>query len=359
MQKPVIHPWLDLIRYVASLLVVVGHFRADLFLKYNDLPATQQNLPMQLVYCMTSLGHVCVLIFFALSGYLVGGGLLHKLKTSQFDCASYSIDRFTRIQLPLFSTMILIAIGNWIMGINEPFSYYILNFFSLQGVCCKPLAGPLWSLAYEVWFYVLGGFLVALVTLKSPAKKTFAFLVILISMLILYRLGIVYTFLWFMGAFASEFNLKKSNIILVTLSIMGMIVFTLLGLHVFSSKLGIENGSIVAQAITLGFGLSSCLFIMNIIHLEPSGRLALWLNSIGTKMAKFSYTLYLTHWTVLLLMQYWLKTESSDVNAYSVSLFFFGILTSHIVAYLFYLPFESQSYRLKIWMKQKIKIISV
>lgn len=142
-QKAAVLPWLDLIRYVAALLVVMGHFRADLFLNYNELLSSQQSIMMQLAYCMTSLGHVCVLIFFVLSGYLVGGGIFDKLKTNKFDCFSYSIDRFARIQLPLLSALVLIAIGNFVMHIEVPWGDYVLNFFSLQGVFCQPLAGPL------------------------------------------------------------------------------------------------------------------------------------------------------------------------------------------------------------------------
>ena len=47
-QKAAVLPWLDLIRYVAALLVVMGHFRADLFLNYNELLSSQQSIMMQL-----------------------------------------------------------------------------------------------------------------------------------------------------------------------------------------------------------------------------------------------------------------------------------------------------------------------
>ena len=131
-----------------------------------------------------------------------GGGIFDKLKTNKFDCFSYSIDRFARIQLPLLSALVLIAIGNFVMHIEVPWGDYVLNFFSLQGVFCQPLAGPLWSLAYEVGFYVLGGAMAAIITLKGTYKKMMAFIVMPVVMLILSRLSIVYTFLWFMGAFA-------------------------------------------------------------------------------------------------------------------------------------------------------------
>lgn len=356
-QKAATLPWLDLTRYVAALLVVVNHFRADLFLNYNDLPSNQYSALMQLAYCLTSLGHVSVLIFFVLSGYLVGGGIFNKIKINKFNCLSYSIDRFSRIQLPLVSALVLIAIGNCLMHTEAPWGDYVLNFFSLQGVFCKPLAGPLWSLAFEVWFYLLAGAMAAIITLKGTNKKLLAFVVMMVAMLILSRLGVVYSFLWFMGAFASQINIEKHSGIWVLVSGIGMAIFTLLSLHLFTSRLGITAGSMAADVVTLCFGLFACLFIMNVIRITPTSKLSLWLNCIGEKMAKFSYSLYLTHWTVLLLMQYWLKTERHDINMYSVTLFVVGVACSHIVAYLLYLPFESQSYRLKVWLKKKLHVI--
>lgn len=71
--KKVNYPWLDLMRYVAALLVVLGHFRADFFVNYDQLPASQHGGITQIIYVLTSLGHSSVLIFFVLSGYLVGG----------------------------------------------------------------------------------------------------------------------------------------------------------------------------------------------------------------------------------------------------------------------------------------------
>lgn len=259
--------------------------------------------------------------------------------------------------MPLLSALVLIAIGNFVMHIEVPWGDYVLNFFSLQGVFCQPLAGPLWSLAYEVWFYVLGGAMAAIITLKGTYKKMMAFIVMTVVMLILSRLSIVYTFLWFMGAFASQIKMEKSHGMWMMISALGMTVFALLSLHVFASRLGIAVGSMVADVITLCFGLSACLFIMNMIHIKPTSRLSLWVNRMGEKMAKFSYTLYLTHWTVLLLMQYWMHSEKYDVNIYSVTLFVIGVVCSHIVAYLLYIPFESQSYRLKVWMKKKLHVI--
>lgn len=82
------------------------------------------------------------------------------------------------------------------------------------------------------------------------------------------------------------------------------VLLVVLSLYVFASCLGISGGFMAADVITLCFGLSACLFIMNVIHIKPTSRLSLWVNRMGEKMAKFSYILYLTHWMVLLLVQF-------------------------------------------------------
>ena len=179
----------------------------------------------------------------------------------------------------------------------------------------------------------------------------------MVAMLILSHLGLVYTFLWFMGAFASQIKMEKFHGLWVLVSGRGMTIFALLSLHVFASRLGITSGSMTADLVTLCFGALACIFIMNVIWIPPTSRSALWANRIGENMAKYSYTLYLTHWTVLMVMQYWLKSARFDVNMYSVGIFVFGIICSHIVAYLLYIPFESQSYQLKVWMKKKLHVI--
>lgn len=347
-------PWLDLMRYIAALLVLIGHFRADLFVNYDQLPSSQQGIIMQVSYVLTSLGHSSVLVFFVLSGYLVGGGIINKLKNGAFNILSYTIDRVIRIQLPLLAALIIIAISNTIMGVSVPVSHYVLNFISLQGIACPSLAGPLWSLAYEVWFYVIAGSAAAIVTVKSTKGKLLSFACLSISMVILSRLSVTYTFLWFLGALASQDRIKKCNVFAITIASGGMMVFALLNLHNIASQLDIATDSLTADAVTICFGLSVCLFIVNVIHAEPQTKLACWLDKFGTKMAKFSYTLYLTHWSVLLLMLHFGANKAGFLNMHSVSIFLLGIVLSHIVAFILYLPFESQSYRLKKWIKVRL-----
>lgn len=66
-------PWIDTMRFVAAFLVLYAHSFCDFFRPYFELDASQQNIVSYLFYSMSRFGHEAVIIFFVLSGYLVGG----------------------------------------------------------------------------------------------------------------------------------------------------------------------------------------------------------------------------------------------------------------------------------------------
>ena len=67
-------PLLDSIRIGAALLVVLGHCRFLYFGTPENV--AQSNIWRQLFYLFTGLGHEAVVLFFVLSGFLVGGQIL-------------------------------------------------------------------------------------------------------------------------------------------------------------------------------------------------------------------------------------------------------------------------------------------
>jgi peptidoglycan/LPS O-acetylase OafA/YrhL len=68
---------LDLLRGSAAFLVLSGHLRSYIFQSYGEL--AQESLPVKAFYFGTGLGHQAVIIFFALSGFLVGGKALEDI----------------------------------------------------------------------------------------------------------------------------------------------------------------------------------------------------------------------------------------------------------------------------------------
>jgi len=68
---------LNFLRWFAALMVVVGHLRSFLFVEYNLVE--HKTIFIKLFYFITGFGHQAVIIFFMISGYLVGGGSFEKI----------------------------------------------------------------------------------------------------------------------------------------------------------------------------------------------------------------------------------------------------------------------------------------
>jgi len=98
--------WLDLIRFLAAFAVMACHFRGAFFVEYTLLPVSQQNPVVFVFYAITRLGFEAVLIFFVLSGLLVGGRTIQRLSSGNFKIRAYVIDRAVRIMLPLISSLL-------------------------------------------------------------------------------------------------------------------------------------------------------------------------------------------------------------------------------------------------------------
>ncbi len=68
---------LDMLRGIAAMLVLANHLRAYVFVGHGSLNET--NLVTTIFYAATTFGHQAVLVFFALSGFLVGGHVLEAM----------------------------------------------------------------------------------------------------------------------------------------------------------------------------------------------------------------------------------------------------------------------------------------
>ena len=96
---------LDLVRGLAALLVLAGHLRAYVFQSYGE--ALQMSVALKVFYFATGLGHAAVIIFFALSGFLVGGRALQDLRARRFSWSRYLLRRLTRLWIVIVPALLL------------------------------------------------------------------------------------------------------------------------------------------------------------------------------------------------------------------------------------------------------------
>ena len=58
--------WLDLLRALAAFVVVITHFRSDLFVEYGSLPESNKTILVSVFYFFTRLAHESVMLFLSL-----------------------------------------------------------------------------------------------------------------------------------------------------------------------------------------------------------------------------------------------------------------------------------------------------
>ena len=353
-KNPEHYYWLDLFRGLASLVVVTTHCRTMLFVEYGLLPAGEKTTANSIFFFLTRIAHEAVLLFFVLSGFLVGGKVIQRLRAGTFDLRSYVLDRTVRIMLPLLSALILIVISNTVIGQHFSIIDYIGNILSLQGILVPWVSGPLWSLAYEVWFYVLMGAAAWWLTTSKDSNKYIAVFMLFVCFLIFSHLKATYLFIWLLGAMSFSY-VKRSNVLLIA-GIVSLLA-SMMALQVFGTEsrtFQLHDIESIRAICELCLGISMCLIVQQVIHRQPKYKLGVFLNKFGTRLADFSYTLYLTHLPIVYMLVHFGFPKSQSINVVSVGYYLAAIGISLVSAYAIYLVFEKRTKYVKAIMKMRI-----
>lgn len=180
---------LDGLRGVAALLVCAGHLRAAMLVSMAE--QASPSLLNKLLYLLTGLGHQAVMVFFVLSGYLVGGSVLNA--GANFTWRRYGEARLSRLWTVLLPCLALTWLADMATAQIQPavlggagarlwasgpqagqydVSAWVAlgNLFFVQTLLVPVFGsnGPLWSLANEFWYYVL----FPLMLLAVPGART-------------------------------------------------------------------------------------------------------------------------------------------------------------------------------------------
>jgi peptidoglycan/LPS O-acetylase OafA/YrhL len=102
---------LDAIRGAAALVVLLGHTR-DLFFSsltaaFSAPEVTAAALPFRRVTGSVTIGNEAVIIFFVLSGYLVGGSAIRDMRNNRWSWSRYLVQRATRLWIVLLPALLL------------------------------------------------------------------------------------------------------------------------------------------------------------------------------------------------------------------------------------------------------------
>jgi len=223
---------LDCLRGVAALLVCLEHLRAFLFIPFTQIKSP--NLLERAFYFVTGLGHQAVMIFFVLSGFLVGGSVISAHQNGKWSWTGYALRRMSRLWMVLIPALLLTLLWDGLGQRQSPAGYrgefrplyhsgpaldapadlrpatFLGNSLFLQtiSVNCYGTNGPLWSLANEFWYYLLFPLLLGIIvrganseTLKAEMlKRTVCAMLALATLLLLPRGILQGGLVWLLGA---------------------------------------------------------------------------------------------------------------------------------------------------------------
>ena len=352
--------WLDWMRFISAFLVILAHYRGMFFVEYGILPESQHTNIVRIFYFLTRFGEQPVLVFFVLSGFLVGGKAIEQILTNYVNIKSYIVDRMVRIFLPLIASSLFVIFVNTISAVPIPYIDILGSLFSLQGIITSSAHNiPLWSLSYEVWFYVMMGCIMTFCFNKIQKKNIiYIFFLFSITLFIFQILRSFYLFIWFMGAFT--YLLPRENISFKKLKIfiIAILLFISFGLSQlvsasrsikinFFSFLNTDNTSMLLAFFT-------CLFIHYLITATPNSKIGIKIDKIGSHLAGFSYSLYLTHYPLMSLLKNWGFPKSEELSIKSISLYILEVFLAMLTSYLIYSISEKHTYKIKNLIKSKI-----
>ncbi|WP_408733907.1 acyltransferase family protein [Paraburkholderia tropica] len=339
---------IDALRGFAALLVAYFHCRQVTWIGMGAFHQTHASLasPGTIAAWLTlpvAWGSAGVPIFFVISGYCIhrsGAARLLANPGFQLDAKQFWLRRFVRIYPVLLAALALTFVADSISLTMTPVSHKILdigpqaflvNLFSLQGVAGKTYGsnGALWTLSLEVQFYLLYPLLFA-------ARRRFGFNAVLaavaainvMSALTLAPHDIVfftsYWFSWMLGAWIAEARLRGSEGFRFAWP--AAAVFAVAGCVAF------HFGQY--DAFQLWACAFACYLVKALARPLASGGMLLPLFS---KLGEFSYSLYLIHLPLFVLLGSLLFRSELQTSIWPSFGFTLAVLP---VAWVFYRLFE-------------------
>ncbi len=312
---------LDGMRWVAAGMVVASHVRSMVLCDWSQVEAGHRGLLTSAFYLVTSFGHQAVIVFFVLSGFLVGGSVVNDLRRQRFSFSLYLVNRISRLYVVLIPALILgwlcDLVGStwfndhglyvqawpqtlWSLQFNvvERMSVSIAaaNLFNLQTIIAPTFGsnGPLWSLANEFWYYIL--FPLCLVPFMGGIWWSARVLLVLLASavgVLIYPEILIYGAVWVLGVVIRFLPraLIPWSWVAISLALAAVVVCARLP-HWYPWAHLLADGLL---AVAIANVLLTLMHHQRPMVALPGGRL-------HSALADFSYSLYLLHFPMLVLV---------------------------------------------------------
>jgi peptidoglycan/LPS O-acetylase OafA/YrhL len=358
---------ISLLRGLAALQVAAAHLRSEMFPGLREL--ADPPLYYQILAFATAFSHQAVVVFFLISGWLVGGSLLNKLDQPGAMTA-YAIDRATRLWTVLVPALCLMlavgAVTGTVSLAQADFSAandysaasFIGNLLGLQTVLVPTFADnyALWSLSNETWYYLQFPLLLIVFTGRTRVRQMVAATVLALTAVGLPASMTVYFALWLLGALFSRVRIDCTTAVRTALLLAAAAALVFLRATEGNDDL---NPGLFVKHLMYSLPLLAFLASMQ----RPLGASPGWMRTLSPAahlLSEFSFTLYVIHVPLIKLLRHLGMQEFGRnrlvVNQPADFAIYFGMLLAIMAgAYLSYLLFESHTFRIRRLLKNALR----
>jgi len=370
------------IRGLAALIVVIAHAKFPFWCGGTEyvkkFPQQDWNFFDKLVFGLdmfSSNPALMVIVFFVLSGFFIA----YSFENNKWKIRHFYTNRAIRIYIPYIASIILTIIlfysatlinNELFYSLNEReynqglvsnyqnfnFKTVAWNLIFVANPCYIGYNDPYWSLLIEAFFYLIAPFFV-------KRKKTFLLItsILLIAGLFfknifLKYLGFeplsnfitLYAFFFALGYFTYwlifEYKLqnkiKRINVWFYDISAVVILLTAIYGSFFINYK----------YVYLLG-GVFTVIAIYRVINYPIKTN---WIHKFFISMGKISYSMYLIHVPIFILL-YSLLVKFTGVEVFYTRIYWFGVVIAVGISYLFYYAVEHQSLKLIKKFKEKLK----
>jgi peptidoglycan/LPS O-acetylase OafA/YrhL len=359
---------ISLMRGLAALQVAAAHLRAEMFPGLREIASPP--VYYQMLAFATGFAHQAVLLFFVISGWLVGGSLLNKLAQDASPWRAYAIDRLTRLWTVLVPALLLMLCVGVLTGTVDParadFSTaseysataFAGNLVGLQTVIVKNFGGnyALWSLANETWYYVQFPLLLVMFTSRSRVRQAGVATLLVVLGASLPLPITLYSALWLLGVAFSRIRIDCGNgarIALLAIAAACSVYFRVRG----------SNDDLNPESFLQDLVYSLPLLALLSSLQAPLVTQSPWMRTLSRVahfLSEFSFTLYVTHIPLIKLLrfagQHTFGRDRLAADAPPDYAVYAGMLLALLVAaWLSYLLFESHTFRMRRAVKNALQ----
>jgi peptidoglycan/LPS O-acetylase OafA/YrhL len=364
--------FLNASRWIAAFSVVIFHVYS-----VSVHRASPPGLLFHCIHFFCGFGHSAVIVFFVISGFLIGGGAILQRRAHGFNFLDYFVHRFSRIYVVLVPALIagfvLDRLGIAFFDRSEIYQHpdffysndfgnnlakhltlltFLGNLLSLQTITVSSFGsnGPLWSLANEWWYYVIFGF--AMLACRPGPRLTRAIAGGLsVALLLALPSKITFWFIiWGMGAGAAVLDRywrAWPSYFGVTIALACLIAVW------FAQRR--EHGELAQLALDSAVAVGYSIALLCAKNRSRPGTLS----TVHRRLASFSYSVYVVHFPAMVLVVAILKDvfSISFARPPSVATLLYIIAIVSIIygyAWIFAGLTETHTYTVRTWLSGAI-----